>query len=244
MGYGELYEIRLDSVEDSDWAPEHTRPAWRTARRRLPMGRDLVFTAHGEERDFKVELFLELTEVWTHDAEISGALAGDTKLDDRSYKGSGILSVCKKDTKDCESYADIKRASVTFFEMFGEHVFHALIRTDTEEWNVDPRQFVEKEKFVNGRKFPQSGSALSQLEAEMYMFSTSNIFEVTTDKAGTVRWTPKRRLLQTIDYWDNCYPSQGTATFRISMGMLVDNGFYAAAGGTPTTVQNYIVSMF
>merc|ERR1719510_1453975 len=245
MGYGELYEIRLDSVEDSDWAPEHTRPAWRTARRRLPMGRDLVFRALGEERDFKVELFLELTQVWTHDAEITGAKAGNAEPDDRSYWGTGMLSQCKKGTNDCELYADIKRASVTFFEMFGKHVFHALMRTDEEEFNVDPRYFIEKEKFINGRKFPQAGSALSNLEAEMYMFCTSDFYEILTDRAGVVTWNPKRRLLQQIDYWGNCYPGQNQATrvYRISMGMLIDDGFFAVAGGTEATVQNYVIGM-
>merc|ERR1719245_1819929 len=78
------------------------------------------------------------------------------------------------------------------------------------------------------------------------MFCTSDFYEVKTDRAGHVTWTHKRRLLQQIDYWNNCYPGQNQATtrFRINMGMLIDDGFYAVSGNDPTVVQNYVVGMF
>jgi len=246
--YGELFPINIEGVEDTDYA----RPALKYSRRRLPMQRELKFAAVGKGVEVKVDLSLDLVEVWGHKAVIHAT--EDHDLADRSYRGSGSMSVCE-DGKECVFYGEIELASVTFFDaVFGEHVFHAKLRLPHEEWTVEPRQLVEKEKFANGADFPSEDSALAGLEAEMYLFeSGKNWVENTDPETGYRFWDRQRRRLQNCDpcsgaaleVFTDCYPGQdiGTTTYRISMGMLVDQGFYQVAGNNVAQVANYIESM-
>jgi len=102
VSYGDLYEVRDVVITDNDYA---TRTL--TARRRLPMGRELTFTAVGSDTDYKVNLNLELVEIYGHGAKVYGALAGDLELYDRSYKGFGFMRKCTK-AGACEDYGDIE----------------------------------------------------------------------------------------------------------------------------------------
>lgn len=166
FSYGDLFEVRDVQMVDND----SVQPNFRTERRRsLPMGRELTFSAVGKDFDFKIMLNLELTEVFGEDPKIYGALADGADVHDRSYRGEGFMEKCSKEG-DCEFYGDIEKTSVTFFEVFGEHVFHALMRLEKEEFSVDPKRFINKERFMNGGSFPSSDSPLSHLEADMYFF--------------------------------------------------------------------------
>jgi len=242
--YGNLYEVRDIEIRSR----KASKPRRRITRPALPKWRELKFVAVGNGVELRVELNLTRHEVWARKPR--SELSKIREPLDRSYRGDGLMWMCENE--ECSQHGDIHKSSVTFFESFGEQVFHAKIRLADEEWTVDPTHLVEKWKHRNGHEIVPE-EALEQIDSSMFMFCSSEAFDSVerrhwneTIDIGAKAYMERRRRLQAANYevYQNCFRGQFDATQVITIGMLIDDGFYIQVGNTAAAIEAYVESMF
>jgi len=241
--YGNLYEVRDVEIRSR----KASKPRRRITRPALPMWRELKFTAVGNGVELRVEMNLTRHEVWARKPR--SEISKNREPFDRSYRGEGLMWLCENG--ECSLHADILKSSVTFFVSFGEQVFHAKIRLVDEEWTVDPTHLVEKWKHRNGHDVVPE-EALEQVDSDMFMFCSSESLDSverrhwneTSDDEAEAYKERRRRLQANYEIYQDCFPGQFDATQVITMGMLIDDGFYIQVGNTDAAIEEYVESMF